>query len=106
MTEVMVAVVLLAVGTYATRRVGVALGGRVTEGPRAERAERLLDHAIIALLIGVTLTTAVDDGDAPAGWARPLGVACALTVAWLRAPLAVSVLLGAGVTALLRHLGL
>lgn len=106
MTEVMIAVVLLAVGTYGTRRAGVALGGRVTESPRAQRAERVLDHAIVALLIGVTLTTAVYDGDAPAGWARPLGVACALTAAWLRAPLAVSVLLGAGVTALLRQLGL
>ncbi|WP_199224476.1 AzlD domain-containing protein [Serinibacter arcticus] len=106
MTEVMIAVVLLGIGTYGTRRVGVALGGRVTEGPRARESERVLDHGIVALLVGVALTTAIYNGHEIGGWARPLGVACALTAAWLRAPLAVSVLLGAGVTAGLRLLGL
>ncbi|GMA33369.1 AzlD domain-containing protein [Litorihabitans aurantiacus] len=106
MTAVLVAAAALAVGTYAMRRGGVALGGRVGEGPRAQAAERTLDHAVVALLIGVTLTAAVYDGGAPAGWARPLGVGCALVAAWLRAPLAISILLGAGVTALLRAIGL
>lgn len=106
MTEVMIAVALLGIGTYGTRRTGVALGGRVGEGPRAQRSERVLDHGIVALLVGVALTTAIFDGTEPGGWARPLGVACALTAAWWRAPLAVSVLLGAGVTAGLRLLGL
>ncbi|PFG20146.1 AzlD domain-containing protein [Serinibacter salmoneus] len=106
MTEVMIAVVLLGLGTYSTRRAGVALGGSVTTGPRAALAEWVLDHAVIALLVAVALSTAVFDGHQFGGWARPLGVACALTAAWLRAPLVLSVLLGAGVTALARLAGL
>ena len=112
MTEVMIAVVLLGIGTYSIRRTGVALGGRVTDSPRDDGdgggggATRLLDHGIVALLIGVTATTALFDGEVVGGWARPLGVAVALVSAWLRAPLVVSVALGAGVTAGLRLLGL
>ncbi|TNU74132.1 AzlD domain-containing protein [Miniimonas arenae] len=104
MSAVVAAGLLLALGTYATRRLGVELGGRVLG--RAAQVEQLLEQGVVALLIAVTASAAVYDGAAPDGWARPVGVGLALGAAAVRAPLVVSVLLGAGATALLRLLGL
>ena len=105
MNEVVVAGLVLAIGTYATRRVGVEAGGSITGRSWTARAEQLLEQGVVALLIAVTVSSAVYDGGAVGGWARIAGVGLALGAAALRAPLVVSVLVGAAATALLRLAG-
>lgn len=93
------AVLGLAAGAYACKVLGlVVLGGR-TLPPRAARCVALLPAALLPALIAVgTLST--DDR-----WvidARAAGVGAAILAAWRRAPFPVVILLGAGVTALVR----
>jgi branched-subunit amino acid transport protein len=92
-------VVALAAGAYALKVVGmVVLGGRTLPAPLL-RCLGLIPAAMIsALVVKDTLSTGTDlvlD-------ARAAGVAAAVAAAWLRAPLVVVIVLGAGVTAAVR----
>lgn len=96
------ALLVLAAGAYAFKVAGlVLLGGRQLP-PTLARCVALLPAALLPALVAVqTLTT---DGR----WvvdARAAGVASAVLAAWRRAPFPVVVLLGAGVTAVVRALG-
>jgi len=97
------AVLTLAAGTYLTRLAGLLLRGRVEIPPRVER---LVDLGATALLMALVATAALTDGDGFAGWARAIGVVAGGLAAWLRAPFVVAVAAAAGVTAVLRLIGL
>ncbi|MFF7264871.1 AzlD domain-containing protein [Streptomyces sp. NPDC008159] len=100
---VVVAMLVLAVGTYSLRLTGPLLHGRV-EVPA--RVRELLAAAAVVLLVALLATGALTESGGFAGWARPAGVLVGGVLAWRRAPFAV-VVLGAAVTAgVLRALGL
>ncbi len=121
--SVIVAVLVLAAGTYAFRLIGPLLDRPVRqEGAAAENAgaevgagrgvrlpplvDGLLSDAAIVLLAALIATSAVTQGQGFAGWARPIGVGVAAVLALVRAPFPVVVIAAAAVTALLRALGL
>lgn len=96
-----VALALLAVGTFVVKAVGpIAASGRELP-PRVEQLTRLLPAAMLAALVAVQTFVS---GPALVLDARAAGVAAALVAVLLRAPFAVVVLVGAGVTAGLRLL--
>ena len=96
------AVLVLALGTYAFRIAGPALRQRMRV---PDRVERLLADAATVLLVALVVTSALTDGQAFAGWARPAGVTVAAVLAVRRAPFPVIVVAAAGTTAGLRLLG-
>ena len=96
------AVIVLAIGTYACKAAGPLLAAGRELSPAMQRLTDLLPAALLAALVA-TQTLAMDTSlvlDA-----RVLGVSAAAVAVWLRAPFAVVVLVGAGVTALTRMLG-
>lgn len=98
-----VAVILaLAAGTYVLRLAGPVLHGRVT---LPARVRDLLSAGAVVLLVALLATGALTEDGGFAGWARPAGVLAGGVLAWRRAPFAVVVLGAAGVTALLRAVG-
>jgi branched-subunit amino acid transport protein len=98
----LVAVLVLAVGTYAFRIAGPVLRTRLH---LTAHVEGLLADAATVLLVALVATSALVDGQVLAGWARPAGVAVAALLAIRRAPFPVVVLAAAGTTAVLRLLG-
>jgi branched-subunit amino acid transport protein len=96
------AVLVLALGTYAFRIAGPVLRQRMRV---PARVERLLGDAATVLLVALVATSALVDGQAFAGWARPAGVTVAALLAVRRAPFPVIVVAAAGTTAGLRLLG-
>ena len=103
MTAMVVAVLALALGTYAFRLAGVLLAGRVT---LPEPVARLLPLAAVALLAALAVTAALTEAGRAAGVARPSGVLVGVFLAWRRAPFAVVVIAAAATAAGLRLLGL
>jgi len=97
------AILALAAGTFACRLAGPLLRSRVKV---PESVQRVLETAAIVLLTALVATTALTQGHAPAGPARPIGVAIAGILAWRKAPFLVVVLSAAVTTALLRLGGL
>jgi len=102
-TLVMAGMGTLAAGTYAFRLSGQLLRATITFPPRATR---LLEAAAVILLAALVATTALTEGHAFSGFARPAGVLAAGVLAWRKAPFLVVVLAAAAVTALLRLVGI
>jgi uncharacterized membrane protein len=93
---------LLALGTYVMKSAGpLAASGRELP-PRARALAELVPAALLAALVA---NQTVIDGAAMTVDARVVGVGVAAVAVALRAPFAVVVLLGAGVTALVRLTG-
>jgi len=101
-TLVMAGMATLAAGTYAFRSSGQLLRAKITFPPRAAR---LLEAAAVILLAALVATTALTEGHAFSGFARPAGVLVAGVLAWRKAPFLVVVLAAAAVTAVLRLAG-
>jgi branched-subunit amino acid transport protein len=101
-TLVMAGMATLAAGTYAFRSSGQLLRAKITFPPRAAR---LLEAAAVILLAALVATTALTEGHAFSGFARPAGVLMAGVLAWRKAPFLVVVLAAAAVTAVLRLAG-
>ena len=102
-TLVMAGMGTLAVGTYAFRLSGQLLRAKIA---LPLRATRLLEAAAVILLAALVATTALTEGHAFSGFARPAGVlAGLLALAWRKAPFLAVVLAAAAVTALLRLAG-
>ena len=99
----LVAVAVLAAGTYGFRIAGTTLQSRLTLSARTRRA---MTAASVIMLVALVATAGLLDGHAFAGWARPAGVAVGGLLAWRRAPLVAVVLAAAAVTAGLRRLGI
>lgn len=97
----MVAVLLLAAGTYSLRVLGPALRRRGLP----ERAEELMSTGATVLLVALIATASVMDGQRFAGVALPVGVLLGGVLAWRKAPFIVVVVAAAACTAGLRLLG-
>lgn len=102
MTEIVVWGILLGVGTFGYRIVGVGLKSRLALSPRTSL---LLTTGSVILLLALVSTSALLDGGQFAGWARPAGVAVGGVLAWRKAPFVVIVVVAAAVTAGLRLIG-
>lgn len=102
MTTLVVAVLVLGLGTFAFRFAGPVLRTRIELSPRVEQ---LVGVAAVVLLAALVGTTAFLDGQEFAGIARPAGVAVGGVLAWRRAPFIVVVLAAAATAAGLRFLG-
>lgn len=92
-------IILLAGGAFAFKVLGlIAFGGRHLPPP----LERCLDLIPAALLSALIVKDTFSIGEHLALDARAAGISAAVLAAWRRAPLALVVALGAGVTALVR----
>ncbi|GAA2606939.1 AzlD domain-containing protein [Actinomadura fulvescens] len=98
----LLAIVVLAAGTYAFRLAGPVFQDRL-EIP--DRLRRLLPVAAAVLLITLVVTATLTEGHGFAGWARPAGVLVAGVLAVRRAPFPVIVIAAAATTAVLRLCG-
>lgn len=101
-TGLVLATVVLGVGTFAFRFAGPVLRARV---PLSPRLERLMAVAVVVLLAALVATSSLTESHAFAGPARPAGVVVGGICAWRRAPFFVVVLAAAVTTAGLRLLG-
>lgn len=99
----LLAIVVLAAGTYGFRLAGPALRHRMR---LPARMSRLLPAATAVLLIALATTSALTEGHSFAGWARPAGVLAAGVLAARRAPFPAVVVAACATTALLRLAGL
>lgn len=97
------AIIVLAAGTYVFRLAGPLLRHRLSLPPRLER---LLAVAASVLLAALMATNALTQGHGFAGWARPAGVLTGGLLAARRAPFPVVVIAAMATTALLRLCGL
>ncbi|MEU5876866.1 AzlD domain-containing protein [Spirillospora sp. NPDC047279] len=98
----LLAILVLAAGTYAFRLAGPVFRNRLR---LPERLELLLPVAATILLITLVVTSTLTEGHGFAGWARPLGVLVAGVLAVRRAPFPVIVIAAAATTAVLRLCG-
>jgi uncharacterized membrane protein len=89
----------LAGGTYAMRLGGVLLRSRFQ---LSQEAEGWIDRCVIALLIGVVVTSMGIATDSFGGYARVAGVASAGVAILLRAPLVLVLVVAVAVTGDLR----
>jgi branched-subunit amino acid transport protein len=99
----LLAIAVLAAGTYGFRLAGPALRHRMR---LSGRVSRLLSAATAVLLIALAATSALTEGHSFAGWARPAGVLAAGLLAARRAPFPLVVIAACATTALLRLAGL
>ncbi|WP_142001586.1 AzlD domain-containing protein [Amycolatopsis cihanbeyliensis] len=97
-----VATLVLGVGTFAFRFAGPVLRARVE---LSERAEKLMATSAVVLLGALVATQALIVEQEFAGFARPAGVLVGGVLAWRKAPFIVVVLAAAGTGAGLRLLG-
>lgn len=106
-----VAILVLAVGTYAFRVAGPLLRERMIrakgggEAALPPRVTELMSTAATVLLVALIATAALTDGRSFAGVALPAGVLAGGLLAWRKAPFVVVVIVAAGVAAGLRALG-
>lgn len=102
-TSLIVATVVLGLGTFAFRFAGPILRARVEISPQLERVMAVAAIVLLAALVG---TSAFLDGQEFAGFARPIGIAVGGVLAWRKVPFAVVVLAAAATAAVLRLLGI
>lgn len=101
-TTLVVATIVLGVGTFAFRFAGPVLRNRHELSPRVQH---LVAVAAVVLLAALVVTAAFLDGQEFAGFARPAGVAVGGVLAWKKAPFVVVVIAAALTAAGLRLLG-
>lgn len=99
----LVAILVLACGTYGFRVAGPVLRARFEPG---ERVRRLLSVAAAVLLVALVVTSGLASGHGFAGWARTVGVLVGGLLAWRRVPFLVVVVAAVLTTAGLRLVGL
>lgn len=102
-TTTLVALLALAIGTYAMKAVGPVLTAGRELPPAVARAADLLPAALLAALVATQ--TVGGDGTSLVLDARLVGVGVAAVAVVLRAPFGLVVLLGAATTAAVRALG-
>jgi branched-subunit amino acid transport protein len=98
----LLAIALLAAGTYAFRLIGPISRHRLRI---PDRLERLLSVAAAVLLVALVATAALTEGHGFAGLARPAGVLVGGVLAVRRAPFPVVIIAAAATAALLRLIG-
>jgi branched-subunit amino acid transport protein len=100
--SLILAVAVLAAGTYAFRIGGVLLRERLR---LPEPVREALPLAAVALLAALAATAALTQGGGFAGVARPVGVLAGTLAAWRKLPFIAVVAIAAVTTALLRLAG-
>lgn len=100
--SVLLALAVLAAGTYAMKAIGPVLAAGRDLPPVLGRIATLLPAALLAALVA---TQTVGDGTSLTLDARLVGVGAATVAIVLRAPFAVVVLVGAATTAIVRAFG-
>jgi hypothetical protein len=104
-----VAILVLAVGTYAFRAAGPLLRARLArangDAELPPRLTELMSTAATVLLVALVATAALTKGGTFAGVALPAGVLAGGLLAWRKAPFVVVVVVAAVVAAGLRLLG-
>lgn len=98
----LLAILLLAAGTYGLRVCGPLLRSRVE---LSGRARQLLSLSATVLLCVMAATSALTTGHGFAGWARPTGVLVGAVLAIRKASFLVVMVAAAATTAALRLLG-
>jgi branched-subunit amino acid transport protein len=98
----LLAIVVLAAGTYAFRVTGPVLRRRLR---LPDRLRRLLAAAAAVLLTALVATAALTQGHGFAGWARPAGVLVGGILAIRRVPFPIVIVAATATTALLRLAG-
>jgi branched-subunit amino acid transport protein len=98
----LLAILLLAGGTYAFRVCGPVLHRRIK---LSEQVRWMLSVSATALLCALVATSALAAGHGFAGWARPAGVLAGGVLAVRRAPFILAVAAAVATTAALRLLG-
>lgn len=98
----LIAVLILAAGSYALRAAGPLLGARVA---LPERVQRLMTTAATLLLTALVAVSALTEDRGFSGWSRTAGVAVAAVLALRKAPFPVVVIAATATTALLRLAG-
>jgi branched-subunit amino acid transport protein len=101
-TTLVVATIVLGVGTFAFRFAGPMLRTRRELSPRVQQ---LMAVSAVVLLSALVVTAAFLDGQEFAGYARPAGVAVGGVLAWKKAPFVIVVVAAAATAAGLRLLG-
>lgn len=100
MTEVTWPLVLvLAVGAYLCKAIGLVVVGNRTLPASLERCLGLIPAALLSALI---VSNTFADGQALVLDARAAGIAAASLAAWRKVPLGLVIVIGAAVTALVR----
>ncbi len=102
MTTLILATLILGVGTFAFRFAGPVLRTRADLPPRLEK---LMGVAVVVLFAALVATSTLLDGRDFVGFARPAGVVVGGVLAWRKAPFVIVVLAAAGTAAGLRLLG-
>ena len=103
MNELLAAITVLAVGTYAFRATGPLLRKRWTPSPSLQRT---LEVASVVLLAAVAARSGVFHDGNPAGVAVIAGAAVAAVLSWVKVPFLVIVGAAVAVTAGLRFAGM
>ncbi|WP_231390422.1 AzlD domain-containing protein [Nocardia sp. CNY236] len=98
----LVAILVLAAGTYAFRWAGPALRNRIR--PPA-RVVRLLEISTVVLLTALIAVSTLPLGTGALGPAVPAGVLVGGVLAWKKCPLLVVIIAAAATTALVRLAG-
>ncbi|GLY13730.1 branched-chain amino acid transporter [Kineosporia sp. NBRC 101677] len=98
----LLAILVLAAGTFAFRIAGPLLAGRYDFSPAAQA---WMTSAATVLLAGLIATSTLIQDGAFAGWARTAGVGVAVLLVLLKAPFPVVVIAAAGTAAGLRLVG-
>ncbi|SES03794.1 Branched-chain amino acid transport protein (AzlD) [Lentzea xinjiangensis] len=96
------AILILAVGTFATRFVGPLLRDRVT---LPEKARELMSASATVLLLALVVISALTNGKQFGGWALAIGVLVGGLAAWRKLPFVAVIVLAALTTAGLRMAG-
>lgn len=102
MVAMVLAAVVLGVGTFAFRFAGPVLRARIELSPHLEQ---LMTMSAVVLLVALVAITALLDGRGFAGIARPAAVAVGGVLAWRNAPFVLVVVAATATAAILRLLG-
>lgn len=97
-----IATVVLGVGTFAFRFAGPVLRARIQLPPRVEKMAAI---SAVVLLAALVATAALLEGQEFAGIARPTGVLVGGVLAWKKAPFIVVVMAAGATAAVLRLFG-
>jgi branched-subunit amino acid transport protein AzlD len=101
-SDTLVALILLAAGTYALKAAGpLVLGSRRLP----TRIQLLVDLLPAALLASLAIVSTVGDGEAVVLDARLVGLVAAGIALWRRAPFVVVIVVASAATALVRAVG-
>ena len=100
--NLVVPMLVLALGTFAFRTIGPLLRSRITLSPRVDA---LTQMSVAVIFVALVATSALVVDQQFAGFALPAGVLVAAVLAWRKAPFVAIVVAASATTAALRFVG-